>query len=61
MMQLTDLPLEADQLQAEVMRLLFATYATDNRTFDGNETFEALPIVLRKIATIFDEITAEDK
>jgi hypothetical protein len=59
MMNLIDLPCEADQLQAEVMRLLFANYATDNRKFDGNETFEALPIVLRRIATIFDEITKE--
>ena len=59
MMQLIDLPKESDVLKAEVMRLLFAAYATDNRTFDGNETFEALPIVLREVAVIFDEITAE--
>jgi hypothetical protein len=59
MMNLIDLPCEADQLQAEVMRLLFASYATDGRKFDGNEVFESMPAVLRKIATIFDEITAE--
>lgn len=59
MMQLIDLPREADTLKAEVLRLLFATYATDGRKFDGNETFEALPIVLREVADIFDQISAE--
>lgn len=59
MMQLIDLPKESDALKAEVLRLLFATYATDNREFDGNETFEALPIVLREVADIFDQVSAE--
>lgn len=61
MMQLVDLPKESDVLKAEVMRLLFASYAGDGRKFDGNDTFEALPIVLREVADIFDEITKENK
>lgn len=61
MMQLIDLPKESDVLKAEVMRLLFASYATDQRKFDGKDGFEAMPVVLREIADIFDEITAEGK
>lgn len=59
MMQLIDLPKESDVLKAEVMRLLFANYSTDGRKFDGKDSFETLPIVLREIATIFDQIQAE--
>jgi hypothetical protein len=58
-MQLIDLPREADILKVEVMRLLFATYSVDERKFDGKDSFETLPIVLREIAGIFDEIQAE--
>lgn len=61
MMQLVDLPKQSDVLKAEVMRLLFANYATDERKFDGKDSFETLPVVLREIATIFDEIQAEEK
>jgi hypothetical protein len=56
MMQLIDLPKEANILQAEVMRFLFATYATDERKFDGKDTFQTMPEVLRKIADVFEEI-----
>lgn len=59
MMQLIDLPKESDELKAEVIRLLFASYATDGRTFDGLDTFQAMPIVLREVADIFDQIEAE--
>jgi hypothetical protein len=59
MMQLIDLPREVNVLKAEVMRLLFATYSTDERTFDGKATFDALPIVLREVADVFDQIAAE--
>jgi hypothetical protein len=56
MMQLIDLPKEANILQAEVMRMLFGSYAGDERTFDGKDTFQTMPEVLRKIADVFEEI-----
>ena len=59
MMQLIDLPKESDVLKVEVMRLLFATYSADGREFDGKDSFETLPVVLREIAEIFDQIQAE--
>lgn len=56
MMQLVDLPKESVMLKAEIMRLLFATYAGDERTFDGKDTFASIPAVLREVADVFEQI-----
>lgn len=60
-MQLVDLPKESDVLKAEVLRLIFASYATDERTFDGKDTFDSLIDVLRSVADILVQIKAEEE
>lgn len=61
MMQLIDLPKESNILKAEVMRLLFASYATDTRTFDGKDTFDTLIDILPEVVEILIQIKSEDE